>query len=523
MTTRSPGTEDLNRAAIRTTAWRPQAISQPIPIATTAAAACVFAGSGYAADWLAAAGNVVSFFARVCEAALRHRGDVVNQRMYGVGRARRVRLIGFLIAVSQSVMPSAWAIPPPPIVFTVNTSFDSWDDSPGDGSCDNGLGFCTLRAAVMEANRSASNVTIVLPADTYTLTGPVAGIDEYTGDLNLTAPAAGNPVITITGAGAATTIIDANGKDRVLTVSAGRTATIGGVTLRNGSPAAGGGGGIQNHGVLTLTNVVVRDNHNNVSGGGGIYSDNQLGIYSSTITLNVSSADDGGGIENENVGSGLTIVNSTIDRNVARDGGGLYNGSTTIVMVNSTVSENAASRNGGGIYSGGGLADTINIYNSTIVGNEADSDVDDVGIGAGIYNEAGATLNLRNSVVAGNYLSGAQSYDDCTGVIGMYGNNKFSPTVACTVAPGSPGTATTLDSVYELGILQDNGGATRTHAIVPPSSLIHGGMACVDQISAHLATDQRGRARPPSPPNPLGSTCDIGAFEYNEIFASGFE
>src|SRR6185503_12500398 len=260
------------------------------------------------------------------------------------------------------------------------------------------------------------------------------------------------------------------------------------VTLRNGSPAAGGGGGIQNHGVLTLTNVVVRDNHNNVAGGGGIYSDNQLGIYSSTITLNVSSADDGGGIENENVGSGLTIVNSTIDRNVARDGGGLYNGSTTIVMVNSTVSENAAGRNGGGIYSGGGLADTINIYNSTIVGNEADSDADDVGIGAGIYNEAGATLNLRNSVVAGNYLSGAQSYDDCTGVIGMYGNNKFSPAVACTVAPGSPGTATTLDSVYELGILQDNGGATRTHAIVPPSSLIHGGMACVDQISAHLAT-----------------------------------
>lgn len=443
--------------------------------------------------------------------------------MFLLGWADRVRLIGFSIVIGLFLVPSAWAIPPLPVVFTVNTSFDLWDDSPGDGICDDGLGFCTLRAAVMEANRSASNVTIILPADTYTLVGPVTGLDEQFGDLNLTAPAAGNPVITIAGAGAATTIIDADGKDRVLTVADGRTAAISGVTLRNGSPLVGGGGGIQNHGVLTLTRVVVRDNHNNVLGGGGIYNNNQLDIYSSTITSNVSSGHDGGGIENENGGSVLTIVNSTIDRNVARDGGGLYNGSTVVFIVNSTLGENAGSRSGGGIYSGGGLADTINIYNSTIVGNEADSDADTFGDGAGVYNEPGATLNLRNTVVAGNYLSGEQSYDDCFGVIGMYGNNKFSPTVACTVAPGSPGTATSLDSVYELGIPQDNGGATRTHALVPPSSMISGGLSCVDQNSAHLATDQRGRPRPPSPANPLNSTCDIGAFEYNEIFVGGFE
>src|SRR5207344_918351 len=126
-------------------------------------------------------------------------GEVVNQRMFGLGWAHRVRLIGFSIVIGLFPVPSAWAIPPPPVIFTVNTSFDSWDETPGDHICDNGLGFCTLRAAVMEANRSASNVTIILPADTYTLVGPVAGIDEYTGDLNLTAPAAGNPVITLTG------------------------------------------------------------------------------------------------------------------------------------------------------------------------------------------------------------------------------------------------------------------------------------------------------------------------------------
>jgi len=451
-------------------------------------------------------------------------GEVVNQQILRVGWARRVRLIALFIAIGLFLVPNVWAIPPPPVVFTVDSTFGSWDDIPGDGICADALGSCTLRAAVMEASRSTGNVTIIVPAGTYTLIGPAEGIDELTGDLNLIAPASGNPAITITGAGAATTIIDAAAKDRVLTVDAGRTATIANVTLRNGSPTAGSGGGLRNHGVLTLTNVVVRDNKANAGGGGGgIYNDNQLGIYGSTITSNVSSAGDGGGIENENVGSGLTIVSSTIDHNIGRDGGGLYNGSTTVVMINSTMGENAASRNGGGIYSGGGLADTINIYNSTIVGNEADSDADTVGDGAGVYNEPGATLNLRNTVVAGNYLSGEQSYDDCIGVIGMYGNNKFSPTVDCAVAPGIPGTATSLESIYEFGTLQDNGGATRTHALVPPSSMIHGGLACVDPNSTHLATDQRGRPRPPSPPDPLNSTCDIGAFAYNEIFFGRFE
>jgi hypothetical protein len=43
----------------------------------------------------------------------------------------------------------------------------------------------------------------------------------------------------------------------------------------------------------------------------------------------------------------------------------------------------------------------------------------------------------------------------------------------------------------------------------------------VDQNSTFLAIDQRGRPRPP--PSPSGNTCDLGAFEYNEIFHSGFE
>ncbi len=36
--------------------------------------------------------------------------------------------------------------------FTVNSTIDAVDANPGDGSCDDGAGNCTLRAAIMEAN-----------------------------------------------------------------------------------------------------------------------------------------------------------------------------------------------------------------------------------------------------------------------------------------------------------------------------------------------------------------------------------
>jgi len=99
----------------------------------------------------------------------------------------------------------------------------------------------------------------------------------------------------------------------------------------------------------------------------------------------------------------------------------------------------------------------------------------------------------------------------------LYGYNKVSPDGSCAAVPGSPGTATPLVSIYEVGILQDNGGPTKTVALVPPSSLIDGAALCVGPNSVFLKTDQRGN------PRPRNGRCDIGAFEYNEIFVGGFE
>jgi len=89
------------------------------------------------------------------------------------------------------------------------------------------------------------------------------------------------------------------------------------------------------------------------------------------------------------------------------------------------------------------------------------------------------------------------------------------PASSCAAVPGSPGTATPLDSIYELGILQHNG-PTQTVALVPPSSLIDGAALCVGPNNVFLKTDRRGN------PRPSNGRCDIDAFEYNEIFAGTF-
>ncbi len=401
------------------------------------------------------------------------------------------------------------------VVFTVNSTLDQVDDNPTDGVCHTAANTCTLRAAIMSANRaSGAGATIVLPAGTYTLVIPATLADgDDNGDLNLSVPAGYAPgPTTITGAGAAVTIIDANGIDRVLSVAADRTGTISGVTLRNGAGSLHGGG-IVNAGTLTVNNSVVSSNSAGDSGG-GIYNSplSTLNLSRSTVDGNfLTSSGAGGGVYCDGT---LQISQSTLSNNTATYGGGIYVDEGMLFVTNSTIMLNHAVVHGGGIYN----LKTSNIYNTTIVFNQAAMDEASGGTGGGVYNAS--TFNWRNSVMAGNYLSNSPTYNDCTGSIGVYGNNKVWNSDGCTPAVGSTGSATFLASLNELGSPQNNGGPTQTVAIVAPSGMIDGGDAvqgCVDQNGVPLTTDQRGF------PRSAGARCDIGAFEYGIIFANGFD
>jgi hypothetical protein len=418
-------------------------------------------------------------------------------------------VLWIMIGIGMMSAPCALAT----VVFTVNSNLDQVDDDPSDGVCHTVDNTCTLRAAVMQANRMPNaGATIVLPAGTYTLTRPPAGTDdEYSGDLNLTTPSGYTPgPTTIIGAGADVTIIDANGIDRVLYVDFGRTVVLSGLTLRNGVTASDGGG-IYNDGALTVD--LCRIESNTADSGGGIHGYSGGTLLLKRSTLHGNHAAFGGGLSQTK--GNVEIVQSTISGNSASYDGGGISATYPHFITNSTIVFNNAHRDGGGISFSQG---TANVYNSTIAFNQAAGDDTTGGTGGGIHNANFGTFNIRNTIVAGNNLSNAPIYDDCNGEIGIYGNNRYWQISGCTAAAGSTGSWSAVASLDELGQLQNFGGPTETMALLAPSTMIDGATSgCVDKNGVALPTDQRGY------PRIAGVRCDIGAFEYGIIFANGFQ
>lgn len=444
-----------------------------------------------------------------------------------------------LALVAGIFMPIGSAVAQP--VFNVDSALDQVDLDTSDGICQTLAGTCTLRAAVMQANRmTGAGVTIRLPPGTFSLVRPASGANgDDNGDLNLTPPTSGNTVITVTGAGPAATIIDANQIDRVLRIDLGRSAVIQQLSLRNGFVGNSNGGAINNAGILALFDTELRGNRAPAFVGGAVFStgpmtmmrtevaDNRAqvagGLYiaafpeesfvsHSRIRGNIAQ-DFGGGIV---IGLGkVSIGYSTLAGNTGgQSGGAIWNGGSTIV-INSTLSGNSAAQGGGVTNASFGV---MNVYNSTVVGNTATRIDGPLRFGGGIYNSG--TFNLRNTLVAGNTSGETNVPNDCVGTLVPYGRNLFSTIDACTVAIG-PGQINALNSLSHIGPLQSNGGWTPTHALLAGSNAIDGADpfgGCVDSNSVVIANDQRGM------PRVSGVRCDVGAFEAGDgIFREGFE
>ena len=374
----------------------------------------------------------------------------------------------------MAVMPSHAA------TFTVDSTADTPDVNPGNGICADLSGLCTLRAAVQETNALVGSDSIALDTNTYTLTG-LSGEDlALTGDLDILDD------LTIAGTGAANTIIDGGGVDRIFDIDplgAGVAVTISDLTIRGGNVLGEPGGGVRNAGTLVLDNTTISGNASDGDGGAIVNSD-ALTLTESGVSGN-DAGGNGGGLFN--VSGLLTVTRSTVSANraIGNSGGAIYNGNgASIVTTNNTITNNTAAVSGGGIYNQtGGAADSTNdtiSHNSTSPNNAG-----------GIFNNGTATLT--NTIVANN------TGGNCAGTTAITSNgNNLDSANTCGFA--AAGDITGQDPL--LGTLADNGGPTQTRELLAGSPAIDAG-----NNAACPPTDQRGVVRPSN------GTCDIGAFE----------
>jgi hypothetical protein len=232
--------------------------------------------------------------------------------------------------------------------------------------------------------------------------------------------------------------------------------------------------------------------------GGGICNRGAAFINLSTISGNNAARRWSGGIDNR---GSLEVVASTISNNVATAGGGGLTNWSTATVTSSTISGNSTEAGpGGGIANAGSLA----VVSSTVANNAA------LDKGGGIHAYSGG-ITMRNSIVAANRIAGGQG-PDCHGAITAEGYNLVQNPAGCGVQ-GDPARLLTVDP--RMGPLQNNGGATSTHALPPGSPAID---AAPD--GGCPARDQRGVDRPLDGNGDLRAVCDLGAFEYEAIPAA---
>jgi hypothetical protein len=337
--------------------------------------------------------------------------------------------------------------------------------------------------------------------------------------------------VTLSGPGKDLLTIDGTGQYRVLVHRGNGGLHVDNLTIVNGHYSGALGGCIYSAGGVEATGTVVSSCVLDTTGpfayGGAIYAKGVVSLFDSTIsdssakaTYNLTSL--GGGINSE----GIVMARSTISGNSAAKGGGIlsrglvyiqdstlsgnhayYYGGALLVpsrtsshtIRNSTISGNRGDSDGGAIY-----AASMNIYNSTITDNTTTSRYSS---GAGLF--LGASI-LQSSIVARNTSHDGLIEDDVFAYEVITGSDNL---IMASAGPGSVPASITIDP--ELGPLQDNGGPTWTHALLPGSPAIGRGNNVLS-----LSSDQRGV--------PFGrvdgARADIGAFEFNDtVLRSGFE
>jgi hypothetical protein len=193
-------------------------------------------------------------------------------------------------------------------------------------------------------------------------------------------------------------------------------------------------------------------------------------VSGNTIANTANGTSSGGGIyayHNVNVHiSNSAIYGNTAQSLITAKGGGIT--ASRLTLVNSTVSGNTTSGDGGGVYvPDNSDRDSVLIVNSTLTGNVAAR-------GGGIYLEYYSRLRLANAIIAGNTATAGPDLSVAPAAIVGVDNSLIGDTAGSMITPAS-GVGNVLNQPAGLGPLQDNGGPTPTHTLLPGSPAINAG------------------------------------------------
>ena len=304
--------------------------------------------------------------------------------------------------------------------------------------------------------------------------------------------------------------------------------TVSGNAFVTASSGDNFGGGIHNSGTMTLNQVIVNNNNANWGGpgglpfGGGISNTGTMIIIAGTVQSNMGAPWllSGGGIYNSNTGM-MTITGSTISNNQTGNPGhfGAYGGGIvnygTMTIQDSTISGNTAlggDLNGG--HGGGISGNNTTITNSTITGNSAlrgggvagGGNIAHTTFSQNLASRDGGALYLTSALELGNTIlkagaSGVNIFNNGGSFI-THGYNISSDDGSGFL--NGPGDQINTDPM--LGPLQDNGGPTFTHALLPGSPAIDAGDP---NFTPPPFFDQRG----PGFDRVVNGRIDVGSFE----------
>ena len=398
-------------------------------------------------------------------------------------------------------------------LFTVSAAAATFQVS---NTADSGAG--SLRQAVADANAATAADTInfsIPTTDPNCNSGGVCTI-TLTGGV-ITVQAAGGSLTIVNQTGAGKLLISGNNASRVFEGGLNANLTLDGLTITRGVGSSSLGVVSNLRGTLTIINSVVTQNS-----GRFIITNDAFGVNGTLNVSNTTVSDNAGiGIQFNNGGTDggtANIVNSTINNNVLlpSGGGGIFFVGDRLRITNSTISGNSSDRGGIFISTGGSSAPTSYIItNCTVTANTGTEG----GAGIEVFR---ITLNLRNTIVSGNTNSGNASDIRFNNAVGAsLGNNLIGTSTNLGFGNGQWLASDLLNRNAQLAPLADNGGATKTHALLPNSPAINAGNNCVltangcGDNNPAVPTDQRGKAR--------NGNVDIGAFERAAPTAFDFD